>query len=131
MSSKLGEVADPQTTAAYRRILTSANLERYCVDSGRAVSMVPGDRCIRHGVADSPCTTKVRTAQCEHPYLSPNHTRPHCSECGRDVITSSATLVVAAFQSAIWPRSPVRNAQNHPGAAELLNTGRDTGDCRS
>lgn len=101
MSSKLDEIADPLTVAAYRRILTSANLERYCTESGRPVSMVPGDRCIRHGAAGSPCTTKVRPAQCEHPRVSSHGGHVRCAECGRDLIPSSTPTVVAAFQSSI------------------------------
>jgi hypothetical protein len=62
-------------------------VERYCVDSGRPVRMIPGDRCRAHGAASKPCTTDVRPAQCEHPHLSPNHPYPHCSECGKDVPT--------------------------------------------
>jgi hypothetical protein len=61
------------------------DVERYCVQSGRPVRMIPGDRCRSHGAAGTPCTTDVRPAQCEHSRLSPNHPRPHCSECGKDV----------------------------------------------
>jgi hypothetical protein len=64
------------------------NPERYCVDSGRAVSMTPGDRCLHHGAADAMCATDVRPAQCEHPHLSPNHPHPHCSECGKNLPAS-------------------------------------------
>lgn len=71
--------------APERPAITGVELERYCVDSGRPVLMTPGDRCIKHGDADAPCTTDVRPAQCQHPRLSPNHPWPHCSECGRDV----------------------------------------------
>lgn len=60
-------------------------VERYCLISGRAVSMIPGDRCLAHGAAAKPCMTDVRPAQCRHEHLSPNHPRPHCSECGKDV----------------------------------------------
>lgn len=60
-------------------------VEGYCVTSGRPVRIGAGDRCIRHGAADTPCTTDVRPAQCEHPHLSPNHPYPHCSECGEDL----------------------------------------------
>lgn len=60
-------------------------LERYCIESGRPVRMIPGDRCRAHGAASTMCITDVRPAQCEHPYLSPNHPYPHCSECGRDL----------------------------------------------
>jgi hypothetical protein len=60
-------------------------VERYCVDSGRPVHMIPGDRCLLHGAADRMCRTDVRPAQCEHPHLSPNHPYPHCSECGKDL----------------------------------------------
>lgn len=62
-------------------------VERYCVISGRPVSMIPGDRCIKHGDAVRPCDTDVRPATCTHPHLSPNHPYPHCSECGRDLAT--------------------------------------------
>lgn len=58
-------------------------IERYCIDSGRPVHMIPGDRCLSHGAAADMCTTDVRPAQCEHPRLSPNHPYPCCSECGR------------------------------------------------
>jgi hypothetical protein len=62
-----------------------ATTERYCVDSGRAVRMIPGDRCLRHGSRDEMCTTAVRApARCMHEHLSPNHPHPHCSECGQD-----------------------------------------------
>jgi hypothetical protein len=64
-------------------------VERYCVDSGRPVSMIPGDRCIAHGNAASQCMTDVRPAQCEHSRLSPNHPHPHCSECGKDIGVSA------------------------------------------
>lgn len=63
--------------------------ERYCIESGRAVSMISGDRCRRHGAADHPCTTDVRPAQCEHPHLSPNHPTPTCSECGKSLAAPS------------------------------------------
>jgi hypothetical protein len=62
-----------------------ATIERYCVDSGRAVSMIPGDRCLHHGARDTPCLTARRTARCTHEHRSPNHPQPHCSECGRDI----------------------------------------------
>lgn len=58
--------------------------ERYCVDSGRPVRMIPGDRCIEHGAADEMCATDVRPAECTHERQSPNHPHPHCSECGKD-----------------------------------------------
>ena len=67
------------------RVNEVRTLERFCVVSGRAVHLIPGDRCRDHGAADEPCTTDLRPAQCQHPYLSPNHPTPHCSECGRDV----------------------------------------------
>lgn len=57
--------------------------ERYCVDSGRPVRRA-GDRCIKHGAADTMCQTDVRPAQCSHERQSPNHPYPHCSECGAD-----------------------------------------------
>lgn len=60
-------------------------VERYCVTSGRAVSMVPGDRCRDHGAAARMCTTDVRPAQCTHPIKSPNHPKPTCAECGRTI----------------------------------------------
>lgn len=59
--------------------------ERYCVTSGRPVSMIPGDRCLDHGDAYAACTTDVRPAQCQHPRLSANHPTPTCAECGRAV----------------------------------------------
>jgi hypothetical protein len=59
--------------------------ERYCITSGRAVSLIPGDRCLAHGAADRPCDTALRAPECQHPHLSPNHPYPHCSECGRDL----------------------------------------------
>jgi hypothetical protein len=59
-------------------------IERYCVDSGRAVR-VPGDRCLSHGARGVMCTTAERMPpKCEHTRLSPNHPYPHCSECGID-----------------------------------------------
>ncbi len=60
-----------------------ASEERYCVDSGRPVHLIPGDRCIRHGNRDVMCTTATRGPLCKHPHLSPNHPYPRCSECGR------------------------------------------------
>lgn len=57
--------------------------ERYCVDSGRAVSLIPGDRCIDHGDGDKPCYTTIRNPRCMHELLSPNHPYPKCQECGR------------------------------------------------
>jgi len=59
--------------------------ERYCVDSGRPVHMIPGDRCLMHGAELTMCTTAVRTARCAHPYRSPNHPTPTCSECGKTI----------------------------------------------
>lgn len=56
-------------------------VERYCIDSGRAVQH-EGDRCREHGAAPTMCTTDVRPAQCEHPHRSPNHPTPMCAECG-------------------------------------------------
>lgn len=78
------------TTSDRSNTMTSENtwpfdVERYCVDSGRPVRMIPGDRCIEHGGAPTMCTTDVRPAQCTHPHLSPNHPTPHCSECGKAV----------------------------------------------
>lgn len=60
-------------------------VERYCVHSGRPVAMIPGDRCRSHSAAATMCTTDVRPAQCEHPYPSPNHPTPTCSECGKTI----------------------------------------------
>jgi len=60
-------------------------VERYCIDSGRPVHMISGDRCLSHGAAPIPCTTDVRPAQCEHPRRSPNHPTPTCEECGRAI----------------------------------------------
>lgn len=64
---------------------TAGRMERYCVDSGRAVRPIPGDRCLDHGAAPEMCRTALRDPQCQHPHLSPNHPYPHCSECGRDL----------------------------------------------
>lgn len=61
------------------------DVERYCVESGRAVSMIPGDRCTAHGAAVLPCATDVRPARCKHLHPSPNHPTPTCSECGREI----------------------------------------------
>ncbi len=58
------------------------NEERYCVDSGRPVQLIPGDRCLSHGARGVMCTTAVRDPRCGHPRLSPNHPYPKCSECG-------------------------------------------------
>lgn len=63
----------------------SLTSERYCVDSGRPVSMIPGDRCRAHGASDVMCTTALRDPRCKHLHLSPNHPWPHCSECGQDL----------------------------------------------
>lgn len=65
--------------------------ERYCTDSGRAVAMIPGDRCLAHGAAPAPCDTALRPAKCEHPKRSPNHPTPTCQECGRPIPTEGAT----------------------------------------
>jgi hypothetical protein len=59
--------------------------EGYCVDSGRPVRLIPGDRCRAHGASPVMCTTAVRDPRCTHPHLSPNHPYPHCSECGQDL----------------------------------------------
>lgn len=56
--------------------------ERYCVDSGRPVRLIPGDRCRAHGARDVMCTTAVRSPRCLHAHLCPNHPDPYCSECG-------------------------------------------------
>lgn len=63
--------------------------ERYCVDSGRPVQLIPGDRCRSHGARGVMCTTAIRDPRCEHPRLSPNHPYPKCSECGRSGQTAS------------------------------------------
>lgn len=63
----------------------TAETERYCVDSGRAVSLIPGDRCLVHGGRDTPCYTGMRRPRCQHPHLSPNHPYPHCAECEVDL----------------------------------------------
>ena len=60
-------------------------VERYCIDSGRPVHMIPGDRCIQHGQSPHPCATDVRPAQCTHPKRSPNHPSPTCAECGKPI----------------------------------------------
>lgn len=65
-------------------------VERYCIDSGRPVRMIPGDRCRAHGAAAAMCATDVRPAQCTHPYPSPNHPTPTCSECGRPIEGASS-----------------------------------------
>lgn len=65
-------------------------VERYCVWSKRAVSMIPGDRCRNHGGSSGPCLTDVRPPQCEHSYPSPNHPIPTCSECGRRIEPTDA-----------------------------------------
>ena len=57
--------------------------ERYCVDSGRPVQLIPGDRCRSHGASGVMCTTAIRDPRCQHLRLSPNHPYPKCSECGR------------------------------------------------
>lgn len=68
-----------------------AREERYCVDSGRAVNLIPGDRCIRHGMRSTPCFTAVREPRCQHPRLSKNHPYPKCEECGRSGQRTSVT----------------------------------------
>jgi hypothetical protein len=60
-------------------------VERYCIESGRAVHFNAGDRCLVHGDRAQMCDTDVRPEQCEHPYLSPNHPTPTCEECGTNV----------------------------------------------
>jgi hypothetical protein len=74
-------------------------VERYCVDSGRLVHMIPGDRCLEHGAAGRMCNTDVRPAQCRHQRQSPNHPYPHCSECGKDAAPQPA----AAGGEPTWP----------------------------
>lgn len=59
--------------------------ERYCVDSGRPVGLISGDRCLAHGDRDVMCTTALRAPRCQHSHLSPSHPHPHCSECGKDL----------------------------------------------
>lgn len=61
----------------------SATEERYCVDSGRPVQLIAGDRCLSHGARDVMCTTALRAPRCPHPRLSANHPYPKCEECGR------------------------------------------------
>jgi hypothetical protein len=61
------------------------DVERYCIESGRAVQWIAGDRCLRHGARATPCDTGVRPVQCEHPRRSPNHPTPVCDECGREI----------------------------------------------
>jgi hypothetical protein len=76
-----------------------ARVERFCADSFRAVRLIPGDRCLRHGAADRPCITGLRKPpECEHEHLSPNHPYPHCSECGQTA--EDVTAQVAAEMGA-------------------------------
>lgn len=65
--------------------------ERYCVDSGRPVRLIPGDRCLSHGDRDEMCTTAIRHPRCQHPRLSRNHPYPKCEECGRSGQVALAT----------------------------------------
>jgi hypothetical protein len=37
-------------------------LERYCIISGLAIRMIPGDRCRAHGAAPKMCDTDIRPA---------------------------------------------------------------------
>lgn len=67
-------------------------LEAYCVDSGRAVRMEAGDRCLAHGARDEPCYVSTREARCKHEHLSLNHPYPHCSECGKDLVEGETVL---------------------------------------
>jgi hypothetical protein len=69
--------------------------ERYCVDSGRVVSPIPGDRCLSHGARGVMCTTAERMPECQHTRLSPIHPYPHCSECRQD--GEDVTAEVAAW----------------------------------
>lgn len=41
--------------------------EAYCVDSGRPVGPLGGDRCKSHGAALTPCYVAFRAPRCEHP----------------------------------------------------------------
>lgn len=59
------------------------NEERYCVDSGRPVNLISGDRCLNHGSAKESCYTAIRDPRCEHLRVSKNHPYPKCEECGR------------------------------------------------
>lgn len=65
--------------------------ERYCVDSGRPVRLIPGDRCLSHGAEATPCFTALRAPRCKHPRQSPNHPYPHCTECGSNEAPINAT----------------------------------------
>jgi hypothetical protein len=69
--------------------------EAFCIDSGRAIRYEAGDRCLAHGAAGRPCETALRMPpECEHEHLSPNHPRPHCSECGQDAEDVTAQVGV-------------------------------------
>src|SRR5258707_549889 len=60
-----------------------SSMERYCVESGRPVHMIPGDRCDQHGAASAPCRTNVRRDTCEH---KPNpNGGERCEWCGKSV----------------------------------------------
>lgn len=70
--------------------------ERYCVESGRAVHPIPGDRCLSHGNRDVMCTTaELMPPECQHSRLSPNHPYPCCEECG--LSGEDVTAEVAAW----------------------------------
>ena len=70
-----------------------ATTERFCLESGRAVRMIPGDRCLNHAASDQPCFTGLRMPpECMHEHLSPNHPQPHCSECGQDAQDVTAEM---------------------------------------
>lgn len=56
--------------------------ERYCVDTGNPMNLIPGGRCVSHGASRSMCYTAIRDPRCKHPRLSKNHPYPKCAECG-------------------------------------------------
>ena len=45
----------------------SETTEAYCVDSGRPVGPMGGDRCKSHGAASTACYVAFRAPRCEHP----------------------------------------------------------------
>jgi len=50
---------------------------RVCLDSGLAVRMIPGDRCLAHGAAPTACRTAVREMSYPEATILQNRSRSY------------------------------------------------------
>lgn len=57
--------------------------EKVCEDS-REVIHKDRDRCASHAGGWRPCRFWMRTPECDHRFLDPQHEQPHCLTCGLD-----------------------------------------------